>query len=71
MSGLNVILCLTYYFDFITELYRRSPWLFYAIVGIGLILISAFYERIAKFIELLRTRRRSLQDHEVPSPRDQ
>ncbi|MBL7555911.1 MAG: hypothetical protein JNM24_08835 [Bdellovibrionaceae bacterium] len=71
MSGLNVILCLTYYFDFITEIYRKSPWLFYAIVGIGLILISAFYERIAKVMELLRTRQHSLQDHEVRSPRDQ
>jgi hypothetical protein len=64
MSILNVVLCLTYYFDFITELYRRSPWVFYAIVGIGLILISAFYDRIVKFTELLRTRRHSPLDRE-------
>lgn len=70
-SGLNVLLCLTYYFDFISDMYRRSPWLFYAIIGIGLILISAFYDRITKFMELLRTRPRSRQGHEVLSPRDQ
>lgn len=64
MSILNVVLCLTYYFDFITELYRRSPWVFYAIVGIGLILISAFYDRIVKFTDLLRTRRHCSLDRE-------
>ena len=71
ISSLNVVLCLTYYFDFITELYRKSPWLFYAVVGIGLILISAFYERITKVMELLRTRQRSLQGREEPPLQDQ
>ncbi len=64
LSLLTVMLCLTYYFDFITELYRRSPWLFYAISGIGLILISAFYDRIVKFMEPLRRRRDSFLNRE-------
>ncbi|OYZ20093.1 MAG: hypothetical protein B7Y39_11245 [Bdellovibrio sp. 28-41-41] len=70
MSVLNVVLSLTYYFDFITDLYKKSPWLFYALIGIGLILISAFYDRIAKTIGLLRIRPYSAPDSVEPPRQD-
>ncbi len=70
MSLASILYSFSYYVDFVKYLYQKSPWLFFAIAGVLLIIVSAFYSKIAGFMESLRTQHPLNPDQKEPYRQD-